>query len=173
MANTIDQFLSNPLGRLFFRTVQPFVHAARRMNNPDTPTDQKVARVSYGDRNFSIRHRRWSAADTDAIKQCFEQKQYDMPTREQGAFIQSTYEEIVASGRQPLIIDCGANIGASVLWFLARYPQAHVVGIEPAPSNFELLTCNCAGFDVDLRLQAIGAEDGISFLNDTGTDMAY
>jgi FkbM family methyltransferase len=82
--------------------------------------------------------------------------------------MQCTYQEIVASGRQPLIIDCGANLGASVLLFATRYPQAHVVAIEPAPDNFELLTRNCAGLNVDLRLAGVSNLDGTSHLVDPG-----
>ncbi|HEX7158573.1 MAG TPA: FkbM family methyltransferase [Edaphobacter sp.] len=173
MANAIDSLVSNPAGRIVFRTLRPLVHAVRRLKNPKIPNDQTVMRVSYGDKMFDIRHRRWNLADPDAIRQCFEQRQYDMPGGEHGAFVQRVYDEIVASGRQPLIVDCGANIGASILWFHARYPRAHIVGIEPAPANFELLQSNCAGLDVDLRQMGIGAEDGRAFLNDTGSDAAY
>jgi len=173
MANAIDYLVSNPAARIVFRTLRPLVHAARRLKNPEIPNDQTVMRVSYGYKTFDIRHRRWNTADTDAIRQCFEQKQYDMPSGEHGAFIQRFYDEIVASGHQPLIVDCGANIGASILWFHARYPRAHIVGIEPAPGNFQLLQSNCAGLDVDLRQVGIGAEDSTAFLNDTGSDAAY
>jgi FkbM family methyltransferase len=173
MANAIDSLVSNPAGRIVFKTLRPLVHAARRLKYPEIPNDQTVMRVSYGDRTFDIRHRRWNLADPDAIRQCFEQNQYDMPSGEHGAFIQRVYDEIVASGRHPLIVDCGANIGASILWFHARYPRAHIVGIEPAPANFALLKSNCAGLDVDLRQVGIGAEDGTAFLNDTGSDAAY
>src|SRR5215813_3617509 len=88
MANAIDNLISNPAGRIVFKTLQPLVHAARRLKYPEIPNDQTVMRVSYGDRTFDIRHRRWNLADPDAIRQCFEQRQYDMPSGEHGAFIQ-------------------------------------------------------------------------------------
>src|SRR5215471_15242949 len=102
MVNAIESLVSNPVGRIVFRTLQPLVRAARRLMNPEIPNDQTVRRVSYGDRTFAIRHRRWNPADPDAIRQCFDQRQYDMPSGEHGAFIQRVYEEIVAAGRQPL-----------------------------------------------------------------------
>jgi FkbM family methyltransferase len=64
-----------------------------------------------------------------------------------------------------LIVDCGANIGASVLWFTARYPKAHIVAIEPAPQNFIFLARNCAGLNVDLRQAGIGPVDGTAWLS--------
>lgn len=36
-----------------------------------------------------------------------------------------------ASRPDPLILDCGSNIGLSVLYFLRRYPQARITAFEP------------------------------------------
>jgi FkbM family methyltransferase len=41
-----------------------------------------------------------------------------------------------------LIIDCGANIGCSTLWFSQRYPDATIVAVEPERGNFDLLCQN-------------------------------
>jgi hypothetical protein len=41
------------------------------------------------------------------------------------------------------IIDCGANIGLSVLYFKSICPSAHITAFEPDRHNFELLTKNC------------------------------
>ena len=78
------------------------------------------------------------------------------------------YQEIVASGSRPLILDCGANIGCNALWFTARYPQAHIVAIEPAADNFEILAANCAGLDIDCRQAGVSAADGTARLSDPG-----
>ena len=45
-----------------------------------------------------------------------------------------------------LVIDCGANIGLSTLYFLTRFPKAQLVALEPDPDNFKLLARNTAGF---------------------------
>lgn len=42
----------------------------------------------------------------------------------------------------PVIIDCGANIGMSVLWFKKRWPNARIIAIEANPSAFALLKKN-------------------------------
>ncbi|WP_348267259.1 FkbM family methyltransferase [Edaphobacter paludis] len=143
------------------------------MAHPGIPNDLKISKVAYRDRQFSIVHRRWSASDALAIKQCFEQLQYDMPTGVHGKLIERIYRDILDAGQKPLIIDCGANIGASVTWFASRYPAAHIVAIEPAPDNFALLDKNCAGLDVDLRKAGIGPQDGVAYLQTTGGEMGY
>ncbi len=41
-----------------------------------------------------------------------------------------------------VIIDCGANVGHSAVYFLSRFPSAQVVCIEPDDSNFAALLRN-------------------------------
>ena len=45
----------------------------------------------------------------------------------------------------PLILDCGSNIGMSILYFKQRYPQARIIGFEPDPDIIPLLESNIAG----------------------------
>ncbi len=173
MAGVLDQVAATPLGGLAFRLARPLVRYAGRVANNGISPDLKLTRVTYISRSYSIQHRRWSDTDRLAISQCFSQRQYNMPTGTHGAAIQRLYQDILAAGRQPLIIDCGANIGASVTWFAARYPQAHIVAIEPAPDNFALLHANCSSLDVDLRQAAIAASDGFANLVFNESPMAY
>jgi FkbM family methyltransferase len=42
----------------------------------------------------------------------------------------------------PFILDCGANIGLSVLYFKKLYPQAKIIAFEPNPETFKLLEIN-------------------------------
>jgi FkbM family methyltransferase len=169
-----EKLTATSLGRLTYQAAKPFVRFVRHLAHPDLPNEHMRTTVSHRGKQFDIRHRRWSQADPLAIQQCFAQAQYDMPDGPHGALLKSIYQKIVASGRKPLIVDCGANIGASVLWFSAQYPEAHIIGIEPAPENFDLLRLNCAGLDVDLRQAGIGAADGNSILSGLdGSHMSY
>jgi FkbM family methyltransferase len=43
---------------------------------------------------------------------------------------------------QPIIFDCGANIGMATLFFKWLYPRSRVVAFEPDPTTFELLSEN-------------------------------
>jgi len=54
-------------------------------------------------------------------------------------------EEIYAfnsTNEKPVVLDCGANIGLSILYFKMRYPEASVVAYEADPFIFEVLKKN-------------------------------
>jgi len=55
--------------------------------------------------------------------------------------------------KQPVIIDGGANIGLSVIYFKQLFPQAKVIAFEPDKKIFSILSRNVASFgftDVEL-----------------------
>ena len=86
-----------------------------------------------------------------------------------------TYKEIFeneiyffsADSNKPVIIDCGANIGLSAIYFKLLYPDSTVVAFEPDNNNFELLKKNSElnNFkNVKLHKKAVWIKDGtISF----------
>jgi FkbM family methyltransferase len=41
-----------------------------------------------------------------------------------------------------VVVDCGAHIGLTALYFANRYPHARVIAVEPNPANFQLLERN-------------------------------
>lgn len=49
----------------------------------------------------------------------------------------------------PYIIDCGANIGLSIIYFKKRFPNATIVGFEPDENIFNFLEYNVKTFDFD------------------------
>jgi len=53
-----------------------------------------------------------------------------------------------------LIVDAGANIGTSSIWFASRYPQTTVVALEPEQENFDLLVQNTAHLENVIPLRA-------------------
>lgn len=64
----------------------------------------------------------------------------------------------------PRIIDCGAHIGVSVLYFKTTFPQAKIIAFEPEPTLFKYLQKNVdANFltDVELIPKAVWKEDGV------------
>jgi FkbM family methyltransferase len=90
----------------------------------------------------------------------------------------SAYEEIFAdriyafesASPSPFILDLGANVGLSVLFFKRLYPAARVVALEPDPEIFRYLESNVAAFgltDVTLRNAAVWKETTeIAFASD-------
>ena len=64
---------------------------------------------------------------------------------------------------EPYVIDGGANIGVSVLWFKQRHPACRVVAFEPDPVSLGLLRHNIAanGLEgVTVVEAALGGRDG-------------
>jgi FkbM family methyltransferase len=165
---TALELANSKVARLAVKGAQRGMDVASRLSHPDLPPDRQITKVSYGDKHFEILHRH-TEADRGVIRQCFTKSQYDVPTSAHGSYIDRVYQEIVASGSQPLIFDCGSHIGVSVLWYSARYPKAHILAIEPAPDNFALLKHNTANLDVDVRQAGIAATDGVASLVDPGT----
>ena len=49
----------------------------------------------------------------------------------------------------PYIIDCGANIGLSVIYFKHLYPNARVVAFEPDQEIFDVLKLNVATYELE------------------------
>jgi len=45
-----------------------------------------------------------------------------------------------------LIVDAGANIGLSSVFFANRFPNAQIIAIEPSETNMALLRCNVASY---------------------------
>ncbi len=57
-------------------------------------------------------------------------------------FLHECYRPLVPMGDAPRIVDIGANIGLASLYFLTRWPGAHLRAWEPNPSAFKLLSKN-------------------------------
>jgi FkbM family methyltransferase len=70
-----------------------------------------------------------------------------------------------ASHDAPVILDCGAHIGISILYFKQLYPKARVTGFEPDAESFGLLTTNTSRLpDVKLEQKAVWTHDkGVHF----------
>lgn len=117
---------------------------------------------------------RKASTDAEVVWQCFAARQYEVPVVVGGPpvhrnAVQAKYQEIVSSGKKPLIVDCGANVGASTVWFKMRYPTAELIAVEPAPDNFAALVKNCAPFVGIQPIEAgIGPNDSTAFLLDEG-----
>tara|TARA_Y100000310_G_scaffold324997_1_gene387765 strand:+ start:3743 stop:4588 length:846 start_codon:yes stop_codon:yes gene_type:complete len=59
----------------------------------------------------------------------------------QEVFIHSIYKPNLTK-KTPFIVDCGGNIGISVIFFKYLYPDAKIIVFEPDRTSFDLLTKN-------------------------------
>lgn len=61
-----------------------------------------------------------------------------------------------------LIVDIGAHIGLSIIYFHTRYPNSRIIGFEPNPKLFTILSSNIRNAElpnVDLYQVAVGTEN--------------
>jgi FkbM family methyltransferase len=66
------------------------------------------------------------------------------------------------SENEIVILDCGANIGLSTLYFATRYPNAAITSFEPDPRIFSVLQKNCDAWNarnVSLHNAAVWIND--------------
>lgn len=115
--------------------------------------DVQLKEIQIG--NLSFRYRRpYEILHT--YKELFEEEIYKFPSQSQS----------------PLIVDCGANIGLSVLYFKSLYPQSSIIAFEPDQDNFLLLNENCKRnslTNVDCRQSAVWISDEIIHFSSDGT----
>lgn len=106
-------------------------------------------------------------ADPAVVSQVFSWLQYDLSPFPQYARITQAYRDILARGHRPLILDLGANNGASARWFTREYPAAHIVAVEPDPDNARICRLNTEGYPVEVITAAIGGTPGHVALDTT------
>lgn len=85
---------------------------------------------------------REGTSDQAVLEQIFHTEEFNISTAPQFAWVRESYERTLAIGEVPFIVDCGANIGLSALYFASHLPKAKIVGIEPAHDNVLLARRN-------------------------------
>lgn len=91
-----------------------------------------------------------------------------------------TYDEIFrkeiysfyTSGKSPLIIDCGSNMGLSLLYFSIKFPESQIYGFEPDTSVLTCLEKNIETYNlknVELVKKAVWVRnETLEFFTDNG-----
>lgn len=94
--------------------------------------------LMFGQRKIQLRLRnmqhpiaiRPGTSDVPLLYHIFVEKEYDIKTRKEPSFI----------------IDAGANVGFTAVYFANRFQNARIIAIEPEASNFMLLQKNTESF---------------------------
>ena len=60
---------------------------------------------------------REGTSDDAVLEQIFHTEEFNISTAPQFAWIRAAYNKMLATGETPLVVDCGANIGLSALYF--------------------------------------------------------
>ena len=111
---------------------------------------------------------RSGTSDPDVIWSVFDRHDYDLARLRRFAELHDWLQSRQRSGRRALIIDAGANIGASAVFFALTFPTALIIAIEPEPQNFALLVKNTRGLNVRCLNAALASEAGHAALRDPG-----
>lgn len=87
-------------------------------------------------------------------------------------FFKKIYK-FTSQSKKPLIIDCGANIGLSVLFFKQQFPDSRIIAFEPDDQIFQVLQKNVNSFGLDkveLVNKGVWAETGTLSFKREGAD---
>jgi FkbM family methyltransferase len=85
-------------------------------------------------------------SDLNVYAHIFVSRGYAFPRKVYEQAVRGFYEDLLRRSATPLIIDCGANIGLSSIWYAQQFPQAKIIAIEPEPENFRILSMNAAEY---------------------------
>jgi FkbM family methyltransferase len=100
-------------------------------------------------------------SDFAVFLQIFDQLQYCTSGLSRDRDLRSRYDAILASNARPLIIDAGANIGLSAMFYRDVYPEAVIACIEPESGNFSELIKHLAGDPLIFPMHAaLAGRDG-------------
>ena len=96
-----------------------------------------VLKITQGDYKFPF-YIRNNTSDVYVYKSVINYKEYNF----------------ISSQEPKVIIDAGANIGLTAIYFAEKYPNAKIISIEPEESNFNLLRQNTQNYPNIITLQA-------------------
>src|SRR5690606_19859897 len=126
-----------------------------------------ILNLSLGGMQRPFRYRKGSS-DEGVIAQVLRNSDYNFSRLQRGPELSALYRQLASSGRAPLIVDAGANIGASTIYFHYSFPEARLVALEPERSNFDLLCANTAGLPVECVQAALSSSAGTVSVIDSG-----
>jgi FkbM family methyltransferase len=131
--------------------------------------DVKTTEVGGGTWKSTFHYRAGSEADAGVMRQIFEEQDYDIEPFPLTPHLKQFGKRIRTTGRVPLVLDVGANIGASALYFHVAYPDVRVLAIEPHPGNCAMFRLNCGHLNgVTLLEGGLACRSGRMALEDPG-----
>lgn len=102
---------------------------------------------------------RGGSSDARTFAQIFLDEQYNLRRLDRWPEIERRYR--APEPGAPLVLDLGANIGLSALFFTHLFPGARVLAVEPDPGNAARLRAHAAGQAGVLPLEAaVAGRDG-------------
>ncbi|MFD3317015.1 FkbM family methyltransferase [Alteromonas macleodii] len=132
----------------------------------------KLETYDYGDRSFYYRQK--SSSDVKVLDQVFKEGEYGIDWIPQFQLLKRYERKLNDNGVNTLIVDGGANIGASAAFFCQKFNNSSVISIEPDVSNREILAANVAGLKVFIFEGALSSKvETRSFIDPNHGEWAY
>jgi FkbM family methyltransferase len=131
----------------------------KMLSRPKTDMDKLIAKAAQTDRfqKQEFVFRGLNLQVTDLASVAWQLKE----------FFEDGRMNFKSSSAKPVIYDCGANVGVSVLFYKSRYPDSIIKAFEPDPEIFSCLKNNMQNnkiTGVELVNKAVwNTNDGVSF----------
>lgn len=141
----IRKIIKNILPFYFVKKYLNYVERKNDFKIEDVPCEQ-IADSSFGKNILKITRKdckfpfliRSETTDIHVYNAIFKEEQYKFSVK-----------------RDPeIIIDAGANIGLSTIFFANKYPDAKIIAIEPEESNYKLLKKNTENYSTITTIKA-------------------
>ncbi len=125
-------------------------------------TDILLVRLKRDDKEHEIRLRpgvrlryRLNRGDIQSVREVWLDEVYKLPVQ----------------ARTKILVDLGANIGLTSLWFAKRYGFTKIIAVEPSPANARLARENLDNNGVSAQVieAAVGPLDGTAFFEDSAS----
>lgn len=134
------------LGKNLFSKIKVFCIAFsipfRKRFNKKNPYTTHVLPLSFFGKDFSFAVT--NTSDLAVLKEIFVREEYKVDLK----------------NSPKTIVDLGSNIGASVVYFALKYPDATIYAFEPDPKNYKLLSQNILPFKNIVPYHGAISQDG-------------
>jgi FkbM family methyltransferase len=164
-AITIKGRVEKRLRRLIFSAMRLMFKRVKRFPPPIDRLGRLTVHTPSGTRALYFRP---GTSDENVIRETFNDWQYSLKRLSRWPEMLELLARCHREGRRPLIIDAGANIGASAVFFATTFPTATVIAIEPEESNFGLLLKNTRQLNVTCVKAALSGDTGQAKVLDLG-----
>ncbi len=123
--------------------------------------------IHFGDIDRTVYFRE-GTTDGYVFDEVFRKGAYNLSGIARWPEILAHLEREQAAAREALVIDAGANIGATSLFLAYMAPNLRIVAIEPQPDNFRLLEMNTDGLNCECLNAAVAGVSGTITVVDPG-----
>lgn len=121
--------------------IQKLIHRFQKVSLSHSPKEAFLDVMGRAHRKMSFKKRYYRMSEEFPYPICMRFDSTDYEVFDQ-VFRRKEYGCMDVVTEPKLIIDAGANIGLTSLYFLNKFPSAHIICVEPDSKNFDILRRN-------------------------------